>query len=136
MSPWVSHIVLVTEHTPESTLQQFCFCIVYRKVNSLLPAVSTKKGTFTLMPLPKIEELCPFNRSKVPTKMDLKSGYYHIKLDEEYIPTNTFPLFLENLSFYDFHLVYPKAQISLSILFMTSLEWTRSAHKVKVVDIS
>ena len=44
-------------------------------------------------------------------------------------------LYLENLSSYSFHLVYPKAQISLSVLFMTSLDSTRSPHKVKVADI-
>ena len=41
--------------------QQFCFCRDHRKLNSLLPAVTpalgTKKGGFTLMPLPKIDEL-------------------------------------------------------------------------------
>ena len=61
MSPWVSPIVVVKKHTPEDALQQFHSCIDYRKVNSLLPAVTpaggTKKGALTLMPLLQINEL-------------------------------------------------------------------------------
>ena len=49
------------KHTPEDSPQQFRLCIIYRNLNSLLPSVTpatgTKKGAFTLMPLPKIEEL-------------------------------------------------------------------------------
>ena len=45
------------KHTPEGVQQQLCLCIDYRRLNSLLPAVATKKGAFTLTPLPKIDEL-------------------------------------------------------------------------------
>ena len=49
-------------------------------------AMGTKKGTFTLMPLPKIEELFALLKgAKYLTVLDLWSGYYHIKLDEESI---------------------------------------------------
>ena len=57
MSPWASPMVVVKEHTPEGAPPQFCLYIDYRKVKSLLPAVGTKKSTFTLVPLPKIDEL-------------------------------------------------------------------------------
>ena len=61
MSPCASLTVIAKKHTPEGAPQQFHLCIDYRKVNSLLPAVTpaagTKKGTFTLMPLSKIDEL-------------------------------------------------------------------------------
>ena len=57
--PHGSPIVIVKKHTPEGVPQQFCLCIDYKKVNSLLPAVmpavGTKKGAFTLMPLPRID---------------------------------------------------------------------------------
>ena len=59
MSPWAIPIVIVKKHTPEGMPQQFYLCIDYRKINSLIPAVTpalgTKKGTFALMPLPKID---------------------------------------------------------------------------------
>ena len=49
------------KHTPEGSPQQFCLCTDYRKLNSLLPAVTsamgTKKDAFALMTLPKIDEL-------------------------------------------------------------------------------
>ena len=61
MSPWASPIVIVKKHTPEGVPQQFHLCIDYRKVNSSLPAVTpavgTKKGALTHMPMPKIDEL-------------------------------------------------------------------------------
>ena len=61
MSPWASPIVIMKKYTPEGAPQQFHLCIDYRKVNFLLsavtPAAGTKKGTFALMPLPKIDEL-------------------------------------------------------------------------------
>ena len=54
-------IVVVKKHTPEGSPQQFHLCIDYRKLNTLLlaatPATDTKKGAFTLKPLPKINEL-------------------------------------------------------------------------------
>ena len=61
MSPWASLIVVAKKHTPEVAPLQFCLCIDYRKVNTLLTAVTladgTKKGALTLMPLPKIDGL-------------------------------------------------------------------------------
>ena len=61
MSPWASPIVVVKKHTPEGALEKFCLCIDYRKLNSLLqavtPAMGTKKEAFALMPLLKIDEL-------------------------------------------------------------------------------
>ena len=61
MSPWVSPIVVVKKHTPENPPQQFQLCVDYGKLNSLLPTITpatgTKKGSLTLMPLPKIDKL-------------------------------------------------------------------------------
>ena len=79
----------------KSTNMQFCLCIDYRKVNSILPAVTqaigTKKGTFALMPLPKIAELFVLSEgAKYFTVLDLQSCYYHIKLDEESIPKSAY----------------------------------------------
>ena len=43
MSLWASHIVVVKEHTPEASPQQFRLCIDYRKLNSLLPSVTQQQ---------------------------------------------------------------------------------------------
>ena len=61
----------------------------------MLPAVTlitgTKKGTFALIPLLKIDELFALLKwAKYYTTLDFHSGYYHIKLDEESIPKSAF----------------------------------------------
>ena len=45
MSLWASPIIVVKKHTPEDAPQQSCLCIDYRKLNSLLPAVTPAMGT-------------------------------------------------------------------------------------------
>ena len=95
ISPWASLIVVVKKHTPEGLPQQFHLCIDYRKLNSLLSAItlaaSTKKGTFTLTALPKLNEFFALLKgAKYFTALDLYSGYYHIKLDKESIPKRAF----------------------------------------------
>ena len=75
--------------------QQVWLCINYRKLNSLLPTITpatgTKKGTLTLIPLPKIEELFTLlEGAKYFTALDLWSGYYYIKLDKESIYKSAF----------------------------------------------
>ena len=69
--------------------------IDYRRLNSLLPAVTsatgTKKGIFALIPLPKIDKLLALlKETKYFTALDLHGGYYHIKIDEESIPKSAF----------------------------------------------
>ena len=45
MPPLASPIVAVKKHTPEGSPQQFQLCIDYRKLNSLLPAITPATGT-------------------------------------------------------------------------------------------
>ena len=95
MSPWEGPIVIVKKHTWEGAPQQFHLCMNYRKVNSILPGVTpvvgTKKGTLTLLPLPKIDELFTLLKgAKYFTALAFQSGYYHIKLDKESIPRSAF----------------------------------------------
>ena len=50
MFPWASPIAVVKKHTPEGAHQKVHLCIDYRKLKSLLlavtPAMGTKKDTF------------------------------------------------------------------------------------------
>ena len=82
------------KHTPEGSPQQFRLCVDYRKLNFLLPSVPQQQALrkeFSLMPLPKIEELFALLKgAKHFTALDLCSGYYHIKLDKESIPKSAF----------------------------------------------
>ena len=92
------------KHTPVSALQQFRLCIDYRKLKSLLPSVTpatgTKKGTFALVPLPKIDELFTLLKgAKNFTVLDLHSGYYHIKLDKSQSPKVLSQQYLASLNF-------------------------------------
>ena len=60
-------------------------------LQAVTPATSSKKGTFALMPLPKIDEFFVLlKEAKYFTTLDLCNGYYHIKLDEESIPKSAF----------------------------------------------
>ena len=95
MSLWASPIVVVKNHTLKGSPQQFQLCVDYRKLNSYLPTITpatgTNKGALTLMPLPKMYELFTLLKgAEYFTALELWSGYYHIKLDEESIPKSAF----------------------------------------------
>ena len=63
-------------------------CVDFRKINDLQPQVrrvdSATSGNISLVPLPKIDEMyAALCGAKIFTTLDLRSGYYHINLDEE-----------------------------------------------------
>ena len=65
-------------------------CVDFRKINELQPKTqrvdkqTDTQGNLSLIPLPKIDEMYASLRgAKIFTTLDLRSGYYHIALDQE-----------------------------------------------------
>ena len=65
-------------------------CVDFRKINELQPKTqrvdkqTDTQGNLSLIPLPKIDEMYANLRgAKIFTTLDLRSGYYHITLDNE-----------------------------------------------------
>ena len=70
-------------------------CIDYCMLNQLLPKVdkphSKAKGVLTLVPLPKIDEIyAKLEGSTIYSTFDMRSGYYHLELNEESQPKSAF----------------------------------------------
>ena len=77
-SPWAAPVLFVTKK--DGGLR---FCIDYRALNRL-----TIKNSY---PLPRIDDILDlFSKAKFFTKIDLRQGYYQIRLDEESIPYTAF----------------------------------------------
>lgn len=86
-SPWASPIVIVPKKSGPGEPPRRRLCVDYRKINELEPEVkkaySKAKGAVTLVPLPKIDELYALLKgAKIFSTLDLRSGYYHIRLSE------------------------------------------------------
>ena len=62
VSPWASPIVVVPKKSEPGEPPRRRMCVDYRMINSLLPTVSKAhskaKGVLSLVPLPKINEIC------------------------------------------------------------------------------
>ena len=70
-------------------------CVHYRTLDSLVPpdtkAHLKAKGVLTLVPLPKINEICVrINDSCIYSTFDMRSGYHYIELSKEYQPKSVF----------------------------------------------
>ena len=88
LSPWASPIVVVPKKSGPGEPPRWRMCVDFRKINDLQPQVrrvdSTTSGNISLVPLPKINEMyAVLHGAKIFTTLDLRSGYYHINLDEE-----------------------------------------------------
>ena len=87
-SPWASPVIMVPKKSAPDELLRRRMCINFHAVNALQPKVvkadSKAKGTLTLHPLPNIDQLyVQLTGAKVFTTLDLRSGYYHIKLGKD-----------------------------------------------------
>ena len=88
LSPWASPIVVVPKKSAPGEPPRQRMCVDFRKINDLQPQVrrvdSTTSGNISLVPLPKIDEMyAALHGAKIFTTLDLRSGYYHINLNEE-----------------------------------------------------
>ena len=89
VSPWASPIVVVPKRTAPGEPPKQRLCVDYRALNSLLPPVkkafSKAKGILTLVPLPKIDEICARLKGS-----NIYSTYYHMVLSEKLRPKSAF----------------------------------------------
>ena len=88
LSPWASPIVVVPKKSAPGEPPRWRMCVDFRKINDLQPQVrrvdSATSGNISLVPLPKIDEMyAALHGAKIFTTLDLRSGYYHINLNEE-----------------------------------------------------
>ena len=86
-SPWASPIVVVPKKSAPDEPPRRRLCIDYRKLNALQPEVkrvdAKTNGCLSLVPLPKIDHIyAQLDGAKIFTTLDLRSGYYHIALNE------------------------------------------------------
>ena len=95
VSPWASPIVIVPKKTAPGEPPRRRMCVDYRMLNQLLPKVdkahSKAKGVLTLVPLPKIDEIyAKLEGSTIYSTFDMRSGYYHLELNQESQPKSAF----------------------------------------------
>ena len=84
-------------------------CINFRKINELQPKTqrvdkeTNTPGNLSLIPLPKIDEMyASLCEAKIFTILDLRSGYYHIRLDNE---SKAKTAFITHFGRYEFNVV-------------------------------
>ena len=88
VSPWTSPVVVVPKKAAPGEPPRRRICIDFCAVNALQPKVvkadSKAKGNLTLHPLPNFDQLYAQMRgAKVFTRLNLRSGYYHIELGKD-----------------------------------------------------
>ena len=89
LSPWASPVIVVPKKSVPDEPPRRRLCVDYRKVNSLQQEVKHTdrgNGCLSLYPLPKIDKM--FAKLKGArffffSTIDLRSGYYHIRLTRE-----------------------------------------------------
>ena len=94
LSPWASPVIMVPKKSAPDEPPRRRLCVDYRKVNSLQQEVKRtdrETGCLSLYPLPNIDEmLAKLKVAKLFSTIDLRSGYYHIRLTYESRAKSTF----------------------------------------------
>ena len=90
ISSWASPIVVVPKKSAPGEALRWRMCVDFWKINELQPKTqwvdkqTDTQGNLSLIPLPKIDEMyANLCGAKIFTTLDLRSGYYHIALDNE-----------------------------------------------------
>ena len=87
LSPWASPVIVVPKKSAPDEPPHRRLCVDYQKVNALQQEIKrTDKGTGCLLlyPLQKIDEMfSKLQGAAVFSTIDLRSGYYHIRLMRE-----------------------------------------------------
>ena len=87
LSPWASLVIVVQKKSALVEPLRRRLCIDYRKVNSLQQEVKhtdKRTGCLSLYPLPKIDKMfAKLKGARLFSTIDLRSGYYHIRLTRE-----------------------------------------------------
>ena len=94
VSPWASPVVIVPKKSDDGTIRRR-LCVDFRALNALTPPVkkvgSNAKGVLSYVPLPKIDELyARLKGSRIYSTLDMRSGYYHMKLTKAAQPKTAF----------------------------------------------
>ena len=115
VSPWASPVIMVLKKSAPGELLRRRMCINFCTVNALQPKVvkadSKAKGTLTLHPLPNIDQLyAQLRGAEVFTTLNLRSGYYHIKLGKDSQAKTAFVTLLVSMNSVWYHLVWHKLQ--------------------------
>ena len=107
ISLWALKVVIVPKKSAPGKPPRRRMCVDYRRINKLQPEVTNAnggKGCISLIPLPKIDELyAKLKGYKVFSSLDLRSGYYHIGLNDSAKPKSAF--ILSSLGKYQFNRV-------------------------------
>ena len=94
LSRWASPVIVAPKKSAPDKPPRRGLCVDYRKVNALQPEVKrTDKGTgcLSLYPLPKIDEMfSKLGGASIFSTIDLCSGYYHIRLTQEFRAKSAF----------------------------------------------
>ena len=102
--PWASPVVIVPKKSAPGEPPRRRMCVDYWRINNLQPEVTktdSGKGCISLIPLPKID--AKLKGYKVFSSLDLRSGYYHIRLTDSAKPKSAFVL--SSLGKYQFNRV-------------------------------
>ena len=88
VSPWASPVIMVSMKSAPGEPPRRRMCIDIHAFNALQPKVvkadSKAKGNLTLHPLPNIDQQhTQLRGAKIFTTLNLRSGYYHIKLGKD-----------------------------------------------------
>ena len=96
ISAWASPVIIVPKKSKPGEPSKRRMCVDFRRLNGRLPEVEKMtggKGCISLVPLPKIDELyARLQGYKIFSTLDLRSGYYHIRLSKSAKPKTAFML--------------------------------------------